>query len=105
MYILARNMESREEAGGFLIKMPYNDFNFVEIMSDNRESEVFVIHLKQKLPIIHGVPWKYIFASARDWLIGQIRICWKTDYMYQTPKGRRTGNQNDTGRLASKTRL
>eukprot|EP00943_MAST-04B_sp_MAST-4B-sp1_P003360 g3360.t1 len=87
LYVLARNMEARKELGGFLIKIPYHIFHFVEIMPDKDDSEVFVIHLNEK-PIEY--PWCpleiYFRSPARDWLIGQIKICWKTDYMFQTLK-------------------
>jgi hypothetical protein len=83
-FILARNMESNEENDGFLLKLPYNILDGIDVMPENVDSELFVVKLASKPENAHWCPSHIYFRSpARKFLVGQIQICWKTDYMFQ----------------------
>ena len=53
-------------------------------MPENVDSELFVVKLASKPENAHWCPSHIYFRSpARKFLVGQIQICWKTDYMFQ----------------------
>ena len=84
-FILARNMEPQEEYGGYLLKIPYGCMDSVSIMPALVDSELFVINLHTRpADVPSWVPLEiYCRSPARDYVIGQIKICWKTDFMFQ----------------------
>ena len=82
-FILDRNMiaDPNIDETGLLVKIPYTAIEYIRQREKEKDSELFLISMFRRARI---TPAKLLIrTSARDQLLNQLMVCWKTDFMYQ----------------------
>ena len=84
-FVLDRNMIADEQIDeeGLLVKVPYTAIELITERPKEKDSELFEIKLFSGARVQGCGSRLLVRTSARDLLLGQLSVCWKTDYMYQ----------------------
>ena len=84
-FVLDRNMIADEQIDeeGLLVKVPYTAIELITEKAKDKDSELFEIKLFSGARVQGCGSRLIVRTSARDLLLGQLSVCWKTDYMYQ----------------------